>query len=130
MNERQLIGSSPCFLVAEIHKAVDYYRDLLGFQAEEIWGDPPSFAIPTRDNLSVMLKQAAANLVRPNIEVVNEVFDAYFWVRDADALFQEFSSNGAAVAYEPTVRQLYGMKEFAIKDLNGYLLAFGQDWPQ
>lgn len=126
---RQLFGSSPCFLVADIHKAVDYYRDVLGFTTEQIWGEPPSFAIPTRDNLSVMLKQVTESLVRPNAHVVNEVFDAYFWVRDAEALFEDFRGKGATVLFEPTIRQLYGMKEFAVADADGYLLAFGQDWP-
>jgi len=40
-------------------------------------------------------------------------------------LYRELTSAGAAVVYEPTV-QLYGMKEFAVRDPNGYVLGFGQ----
>jgi hypothetical protein len=54
---------------------------------------------------------------------------AYFWIRDADALFDEFEKNGVEVVYEPKIIELYTMKEFAVRDLNGYVLAFGQDWP-
>ena len=41
----------------------------------------------------------------------------------------EFNSKGASVVYEPRIIEAYTMKEFAIRDLDGYVLAFGQDWP-
>jgi catechol 2,3-dioxygenase-like lactoylglutathione lyase family enzyme len=54
-------------------------------------------------------------------------WNAYFWVSDAQSLFQEFKNKGAIVAYEPEYMELYGNLEFAIKDPDGYLIAFGQD---
>ena len=56
-------------------------------------------------------------------------WDAYVWCKDVESLFQEFKSNGAAVHYEPIVQEDYGNKEFAVTDLDGYVIAFGQDWP-
>jgi uncharacterized glyoxalase superfamily protein PhnB len=54
-------------------------------------------------------------------------FDAYFWVRDANALFPEFKSKGADIAFEPIDRKLYGMREFAVRDLDGHVLIFAHD---
>ena len=46
MTEAQLVTVAPMFLVADIQRSVRYYRDVLGFAVERIWGDPPpSFAI-------------------------------------------------------------------------------------
>ena len=35
-------------------------------------------------------------------------------------------TNGAIIDYEPRIQHEYGMKEFAIQDLDGYIIAFGQ----
>jgi hypothetical protein len=37
----------------------------------------------------------------------------------------ELKQRGARFAYELTVQQ-YGMREFAVRDLNGYVLGFGE----
>ena len=34
---------------------------------------------------------------------------------------------GATIEYEPCIQQHYDMKEFAVRDLDGYVLAFSQD---
>jgi uncharacterized glyoxalase superfamily protein PhnB len=124
--ERQLLAIAPYFLVADIHASVAYYRDVLGFTIERLWGDPPSFSMPHRDRLTIMLSQSADGAqVRPNAARDCDYWDAYVWVRDADALFEEFSAKGARVAYPPEDRLFYGNREFAIHDPDGYLLAFG-----
>ena len=53
---------------------------------------------------------------------------AYIWCDDAESLFQEFKSNGATIHYEPTIQENYEMKEFAVMDVDCYVIAFGQHW--
>lgn len=36
-----IIGSAPTFLVADLVKSAEYYRDSLGFTYPMIWGEPP-----------------------------------------------------------------------------------------
>jgi len=62
---------------------------------------------------------------RPNADYDGR-FDAYFWVRDADALHEEFKANGARIVCPPE-DQVYQMREFQVLDLDGHLLAFGHD---
>ena len=119
-----ILGSAPLFLVSDLLLSVDYYCDVLGFSRPFLWGDPPGFAMPKRDDLIVMLQQAADKGVRNN----GGMWDAYFWVQDARHLFESFRAKGAIVAYEPEERPSYGNLEFAIKDPDGYLLAFGQEY--
>jgi hypothetical protein len=36
-------------------------------------------------------------------------------------------AKGAVVEYAPRVQEDYGMKEFAVRNLDGYVLAFGEN---
>ena len=66
---------------------------------------PPQFAIVQRDGLAIMLRRVQTPaLISPN-EKQGGTWDAFFWVRDADALFAEFREKGADVVYEPIVRE-------------------------
>jgi catechol 2,3-dioxygenase-like lactoylglutathione lyase family enzyme len=129
-NGAQLRANAPYFFVADINAAVAYYRDVLGFNYERLWGDPPSFCMVYRDGLTIMLKQIGdKSLIRPNGNVA-ENWDAYVWVRDADVLFDEFSNRKARFAYPVCYQEEYGNREFAVRDLDGYVIAFGHHVPE
>lgn len=119
----KITGSAPYFIVSDLERSLDYYCDVLGFTRPRLWGEPPCFAMPSRDGFILMLSQTEAS-PQPNA-VHDGAWDAYFWITDADALFQEFTARGAHVAYEICVQE-YDIKEFAIKDPDGHILAFGQ----
>ena len=53
-------------------------------------------------------------------------FDAYIYVRDVDALYQEYRRSGARLLCEP-YDQPHDCREFELEDNNGYVLCFGQD---
>jgi predicted enzyme related to lactoylglutathione lyase len=123
---RQLLAIAPRFLVARIEPAAAYDRDVLGFTVDRLWGEPPCFVMPHRDGMTVMLGAAAdPSLTRPN-GADGETWDAYVWVQDADALFAEVSAKGARIVHPPLYREEYGNGEFAVSDLDGYIIAFGQ----
>ena len=119
----QLTGSAPHFLVSNVARAVDFYVDKLGFARPPLWGDPAVFAMPTRDGFIVMLNQVEQMEPRPQ---GGDTWDAYFWCDDADSLCAEFKAAGAPIEYGPLDRP-YGNREFALRDPDGYLLAFGSD---
>ncbi|MDT7832351.1 VOC family protein [Flavobacteriaceae bacterium S356] len=119
----KLLGSAPLFFVTDIHKSVDYYCNVLGFTNTGLWGDPAFFSMPRRDNMIVMLQETESKQVNNN----EKSWDAYFWVEDADALFTEFTDKGVIIDYPPEHKEAYGCYEFAIKDPDGYTLAFGQE---
>ena len=122
---KQVVASSPHFLVKDVVAAGDYYQDKLGFMIPQYWGDPPTFAMPHRDNFIVMLNQVAGLAPHPNGD--SEVWDAYFWCTGVDELFDEFRASGANIFNEPVDRELYGMREFAVRDYDGYLLVFAEN---
>jgi uncharacterized glyoxalase superfamily protein PhnB len=122
----QVRGVAPILLVRDVIRAHDYYADKLGFRAPRMWGDPPTFCIAQRDGIEVMLNQVQAeDEFAPNSRFDGR-FSAYFWVRDADALHAEFAAKGADIVCEPE-DQVYGIREFQVRDADGHLLAFGHD---
>ena len=124
----RLLGIAPRFLVADIGRAAAYYRDVLGFTIDRMWGDPPTFCMPHRDGLTVMLGPSVPGAaVQPNGRD-GESWDAYVWVEDADALHAEFAARGAAIVHPPVDREYYGNREFAVRDPDGHIIAFAHTY--
>ena len=122
-------GVAPYFLVADVVKAAEYYRDRLGFAIRGyFFEDPPVFGMVARDERIVMLSRVERGRGGSNRSYKPEGIDAYFWVDDVDALYAEFQRDGADIVMPPTLR-IYGMKELEIRDLDGHILCFGQDVP-
>ena len=46
--------------------------------------------------------------------------------RDADAPFAGFSNRKARIAYPVCYQEECGNREFAVRDLDGYVIAFGR----
>jgi catechol 2,3-dioxygenase-like lactoylglutathione lyase family enzyme len=124
----RLLRSAPYFPVADVAKLADYYERTLGFHIDYSAGTPPVFAIVSRDGFPLMLRLVEdPSRVVPN-EKQGGTWDAFFWVDDAEALCAELRGRGAEVVYGPLVQTDYDMKEFAVRDPDGYVLGFGQEW--
>ncbi|MGE9292230.1 MAG: bleomycin resistance protein [Puniceicoccales bacterium] len=124
----ELTGVAPVLLVQDVLLSSDYYRDGLGFKVEGLYGEPTNFAILERDGLRLMLQQTEPTNVRPHWKVAAGIWNAYFWVKDADRLHAEFVQRGAKIDYPPG-DQPYGCREFGIQDIDGYDIGFGQILP-
>ena len=124
-DERQFKGTAPYFVVRNL-KSLEYYHRALGFDMPQLWGEPPTFAMPSRDGFTFMLKQAEAEDTVITSRDQGGFWDAYVWINDADALFAECKDNGAIIEYEPCIQDEYDMKEFAVRDPDGHVIAFGQ----
>jgi len=125
----RFLRGAPYFPVADVAATGDYYRHVFGFRLEYAGGAPPQFAIYSRDGCALMLRRVAEpGRIHP-METQGGTWDAFFWVSDVEALYEELRASGAVFAYPPTV-QPYGMKEFAARDPDGHVLGFGQAWAQ
>lgn len=128
-NRPTLLRSASYFPVADVTAAVAHYESVLGFSADYVAGEPPVFAIVSRDGLPIMFRRVGdPELIRPS-EAQGGTWDAFFWIDDADALHAELSAAGAEIVYGPVIQQEYGMKELAVRDGDGHVLGFGQQWP-
>ena len=121
----RIVRVAPYLLVPDVTAAGDYYEKVFGFTREYLGGDPAEFAIYTRDGHPVMFRRAPdAGRIVP-VERQGGTWDLFCWVDGLDALQAELKRGGADFAYELTI-QPYGMREIAVRDLNGYVLGFGE----
>lgn len=119
--DKQIQAAATTLKVPDVEASMQYYEKL-GFRVVEAYGEPVSFSILMRDEqFCFMLVQANVNTQ----EIGGEVFNAYFWVSDIDALYKEFKGNGAKITQEPTLKD-YGGKEMLVVDPNGYLIGFAE----
>ncbi|HET6606057.1 MAG TPA: VOC family protein [Rhodopila sp.] len=122
----RLTHTAAVLLVRDLRAAAEHYRDRMGFTIGTLFGEPPTFTIVNRDDQYVMLKQIAdPERIVPHKSVAPGLWDLYFWVEDVDALHEELAGRGANIEYG-LCDQAYGCREFAVLDLDGHSVGFGQ----
>jgi catechol 2,3-dioxygenase-like lactoylglutathione lyase family enzyme len=123
----RVTGAAPFFLVADVVRAAEYYRDRLGFTiVGYFFEQPPVFAMVGRDGQIIMLSLMTGGRGGSNRGFKAEAIDAYLWTDDVDALHAELRQRKADIIAPPQ-RRIYRMKELEVRDLDGYVLCFGQD---
>ena len=123
-----LASVDPVLLVADVLETAEYYRDVLGFDFDQIYGDPPSFVIVARDGARLMFRQPRQGAPPPaNGSVAPDFpFDVFFNVDDVEALAEELRGKHAEILHGPTYRPIWNGKELEVRDCNGRVLGFGQ----
>lgn len=125
---QRLRSISPCFLVEDVVRTAEYYRDVLGFHFDRYWGELPCFVILLRDSVEISFsKPGPSTSPRPSRNAHAQTpWDVYVWVTDLNGLQEELQSKGARIIRSPEETS-YRTREIAIEDCNGYVLCFGQD---
>lgn len=122
----KVTASAPVLLVRDVVTSASYFQKCVGFGHEQFYGDPPNFCICHRDGHYLMLAEVAnPEQIVPFWKIRDKMCNAYFWVDQADVLYQEMRSAGAIMDYGPCT-QPYGVREFGIQDLDGHDISFGQ----
>jgi catechol 2,3-dioxygenase-like lactoylglutathione lyase family enzyme len=123
-----LIYISPSFIVANLKASVSFYVDKLGFEVKHISPDDnPFFAIVSRDNISIMLKEIAHDIKPIPNSTRHEWarWDAYISTADPDTLFDEYRSRNVSFK-QPIQNDDDDLRGFEITDADGYVLFFGR----
>lgn len=125
MSPDNLIATAAVFPVTDLESSIRWYVDRLGFNPPGDDATKFKFAILQRDGAAIMLKQADS-APEPNRHFTPglDLFDAYIWVRDIEAVKQELIARDATLVEGP-VEQIYGCTEIALHDPDGYRIVFG-----
>jgi predicted enzyme related to lactoylglutathione lyase len=107
----RIMPELPCDDVAA---AVTHYREVLGFSVNY-----------EQEDLGVMDRDEVRLLLIARTPRHGGIGSAYFYVRDADALYAELVRSGADVQGQP-VSQPWGLREFSVLDPDRNRLTFGQ----
>ena len=117
----------PQFTVPDVVATAEYYRDVWGFTISGYWRDPPVFAIVERDGIELFFNTAAPG-TQPRTGRVPGGYDAYLHVTGLDAWAAHLRERGADIVEGPELRS-YGQRELVVRDLNGLIIALGEDAP-
>jgi hypothetical protein len=107
----------PALLTLEMQATLQFYA-ALGF---EVVGDE-TWAEVARDGVALQF-HSTPPVGTPELPVMSGTL--YFYIGDVDALAAEFAGR-ATFEWGPKVMP-YGLKEFGLRDPNGYYLAFAQE---
>ena len=126
--ERHFFGVIPVFLVDDVIETVEYYRDILGFEVDFVYGEPPVYGSVSRDDaiLNFTMSDSLGRRNSVSKAGVGNGVDAYIVVSDVDDVYEELKQHGAKIVVEPESHD-YGMREFQIEDLNEYRLILAEE---
>ena len=102
--------------VADVERAQQHYRDVMGFEIG--WIDPEKdIGAVSRGDVAIFFRRR------------QEAFEpAVHWVfaKDIDATYEEFRSSGAKIA-QPLEQKPWGLRQFTVEDLDRNLFYFHCD---
>jgi uncharacterized glyoxalase superfamily protein PhnB len=115
-----LVGAATVFIVSDIARSMEHYRDALGFTVTFQYGKPIFYACLCRDEVSLHLLAAHESKRLPGNGGI------CVFVNDVDAVHAELAVRGARVI-KPPQNYDYGMRDFDVVDLDGNHLTFGME---
>ena len=117
----------PVFAVADVGQTIRWYERELGFDGDPFpQNEPYVFGILRRDNIEIML-QRIEGYQKPDLYDLRNgggVWDAYLRIRGLTELHETVKDR--LELKKPLRKQPYGLSEFEVKDLNGYVLVFSE----
>ncbi len=120
---------TPNLMVKDVNCAVDFYKEFLGFELNQTVPETGQFewASMKCGDIEIMF-QAESSLIQdiPALQdsIIGGSLAFYIQMTGIDELYDKVKGNAAIV--QDMHSTFYGMREFTIRDCNGYLLAFAE----
>ena len=118
----KLKALTPSLKTRDIRGTIDFYVKVLGFTIDTLWpADNPTLCILDRDGVHLSFAVDTEGWYADKPCLTGQL---WIDVEDVIALHARVAGS-VAIEWGPEVYH-YGRREFAIKDPNGYLLAFSE----
>jgi catechol 2,3-dioxygenase-like lactoylglutathione lyase family enzyme len=117
--------------VADVDRSVAFYRDLVGFEVEATYDDPPYATLTLAGTRLSLAEQGHPAEDRPGVTMTAQVHPSQanvvlvVEVGDARAVYAELESKGATFLAEPYEPPWGGCRFFCV-DPDGYLVEIEQ----
>lgn len=119
-----LIAAEPQLFVRDLEKALDHYREALGFEVAFRYGDPAFYAQVSRDGARLNLRQTdQAAWSDAQRDGDPDLLSATITTTEIDALFEELTATGA-VLHRRLHTESWGARTFIVRDPDGNLICF------
>ena len=113
---KNLKKSAPVLASLNIAETVDFYREKLGFTCT--WEDE-FYAVLRRDDILIHFWKCEDKIFPENT-------GCYVYVSGVDELYAELTESGIIHPKGQLEDKPWGMREFAVLDLHGNLIRFGE----
>jgi catechol 2,3-dioxygenase-like lactoylglutathione lyase family enzyme len=121
MHECKLTNCAAVLITPDLRRAVDWYRDKLGFRAVEHFEFFEPFAAMYRDSVEIVLVQGKFGSVERNGIRYGAGFDVLFAPAtpdEVDAFHEEIAARGVKVILPPAGTP-YGVRQTVFEDVDG-----------
>ena len=130
MEQAEIYGISPFFIVNHVPSTLAFYRDRLGFEVTFQGPEPDDifFGIVSRGGAQILFKDVG---IAPTPNHTRDIkqgiarWDAFVSVPDPDELANEFKLRNVEF-FQPLKDTDDGLRGFEVKDIDGYILFFGR----
>lgn len=123
-------------MVEDVDKTVSYYEDVLGFKLEmSVPRDDGKlqWAMITKETVELMLHEKG-NLLEEVPQLrgskMGGSLTLFIEIEGIDELYDTVNQHAGIEFIKEPHTTFYGMKEFTIRDLNGYILTFAEPQEQ
>jgi catechol 2,3-dioxygenase-like lactoylglutathione lyase family enzyme/GNAT superfamily N-acetyltransferase len=110
--------STAVLAVTSVTDAARFYTDVLGLRLHWLWGEPATFGSVGDGHVELFLN------LDPTLAARSAGHQVFFHVDDLDGLYERQRAAGATIA-SPLERKPWGIREYTVRDPDGYLLRFG-----
>ena len=112
-----MVGAATVFVVSDVARSMEHYRDALGFTVTFQYGNPTFYVCLCRDEVALHLLAAGETRRLPGHGAI------CVFVKDVDAVHAELVGRGARIVKPPKDYD-YGMRDFDVVDLDDNHLTF------
>lgn len=117
----EILSSNPVLAVHDLVRSAAWYRDVLGCEIREV--DPGNWTFCASGGIDVMLGRCPDAM--PASEIGDHSYVAYLRVDDVDAFHRRATDAGAEITKPPT-DEPWGMRECAVRSVDGHRFVLGQ----
>src|SRR5579864_451704 len=121
MTAKKFIRCTPHLAVKNLKQTIDYYRDTLGFTDEWTFGNKDGGVC--RDEMRMLFGEDPGFTY--DINNNNHHLALMWFVNNIEDVYDEFQKKGIPIADHLKIH-LYGLREFAFTDINGYYIRIAE----
>jgi uncharacterized glyoxalase superfamily protein PhnB len=119
--EVEILNSNPVLAVHDLARSAAWYRDVLGCETRE--PDPGNWTFCRLGAVDFMLGRCPDAM--PASDLGDHSYVAYLRVDDVEAFHDRAVEAGAEIT-KPLTEEPWGMREFALRSVDGHRFTLGQ----
>lgn len=99
----------------DIVRSLNYYVEILGFEHQWAWGDPPTFGGVSKDDVEIFFCEKGQGNPGTWLSIMLDNVDEYY---------EAIQAKGAQIVAPPDSKE-WNIREMLVRDPDGHMIRFG-----